>query len=506
MFLLFSAAASGANFLGVIFNFLTTRIIFDPVLAVQPGLLERLNSGQTLTITVSAVAFPAVFLIAYLHFLPTIRFARFAPGEAPDELIETVRRRAINTPILFALLAAIPWLAGPTIGLVGAGYDAISIRISTNGYMAGGIAVIASLFLTELVLRYYLAPRVFPEGRLRQVRGTVRLRLLTRMLLLAAAISFLPIVYYHLLLNAGAFQIAIGVDGAVALRNLSRFSALIAPIFILMSIGLTLVLARSFSTSLVAMETATEEIENGRYDRRIRVVSNDEIGVLGDAMNTMLGGLRDRARILDQFGRLVDPRIRDYLLGDPALLAGRRKQVVVFFSDIRQFTTLSERLPPEEVFALLNRHFTDTARIIAEYGGHVDKFIGDAVMAVFGLFDDRDPAVHCRLALDACLAIRAELERFNAARAAAGRDFLRIGMGLHTGLVLAGKLGSEERFDYTIIGDTVNVASRVEALTKKFETDLIVTDEVLTAAGATARASHLVQVRGREGGVRVHLL
>ena len=509
---LFSAAPIGANLFAVAFNFLITRIIFDPVTVLHPEFLERLSLNDQRVLFISGSAFPIITIISILYFLPLIRLGyRQAAiqkngGEVEPGLLTKARRRAINAPLLIPSLALLPWGLGATVAYAQPVEKALGTQLALNSLMAGAVAVITSLFLAELVLRTYIAPRLFRAGNLRGVPGGIVLRLSTRMLLLAAAICILPLSYYHLLLLAGNFQLSQGVAGDFIIRNLHAYSRFIAPVFGVLGLGLTVVLARSFAAPLRAMEKATERIEKGDHGSPVRVVSNDEIGVLGDSMNSMMAGLRDRARILDQFGRLVDPRIRDYLLDDGQRLAGRRKEVVVFFCDIRSFTALSERIPPEEVFTLLNGYFTVLADVIERFGGHVDKYIGDAVMAVFGLFDDRPMAHHCRQAHDACLAIRQELARFNAERAAAGSEAIRIGMGLHVGEVLAGKLGSEERFEYTVIGDTVNVASRIESLTKKFDTDLILTDSVLRNAGATANATYRVKVRGREEPITIHAL
>jgi len=188
---------------------------------------------------------------------------------------------------------------------------------------------------------------------------------------------------------------------------------------------------------------------------------------------------------------------------DELTLGGKRSLVTVMFSDIRGFTHYSENREPEEVVAVLNEYFTAMSAIILDHGGMIDKYVGDAIMAVFGApvakVDDASRA------LDAALQMLAALDELNARWDAEGRVPLRIGVALHTGEALAGNVGSIERMDYTVIGDTVNLAARVEELNKKYGTTLLATESTVEAAGSRF-ASRLVgetAIRGREQPIRI---
>ncbi len=167
------------------------------------------------------------------------------------------------------------------------------------------------------------------------------------------------------------------------------------------------------------------------------------------------------------FGQFVSAEVRDKIISEKNRLVGERKEVAVLFSDIRNFTAYSEANEPEQIVTQLNEYFERMVTCISAEGGTVDKFFGDAVMAVFGgLVDLENP---CDSALSAALAMRAALARANAAWAAEGLPAFENGIGLHFGPVLQGTIGSSARKEFTIIGDTVNLAARLEALTKEYD-------------------------------------
>ncbi|GBG27300.1 cGMP-specific 3',5'-cyclic phosphodiesterase [Hondaea fermentalgiana] len=172
-------------------------------------------------------------------------------------------------------------------------------------------------------------------------------------------------------------------------------------------------------------------------------------------------------KLRSTLNKYLAPDLVDHLLHDGQLkLGGTRQQVTILFSDIRGFTTFSEQVGAQEIFGTLNEYFSCMVEVITRYGGIVDKFIGDALMAVFGV-----PKQSEHDAYNACLAARAmetALSDFNAARRAKGKPIIKIGIGISTGEVYCGNIGSENRFEYTVIGDAVNVASRLESTTKEF--------------------------------------
>jgi adenylate cyclase len=185
---------------------------------------------------------------------------------------------------------------------------------------------------------------------------------------------------------------------------------------------------------------------------------------------------REKRRVKRLFSRYVSKDVFDQLMSDPskARLGGERREMTVLFSDIRGFTTFSEQGQPEAIVEQLNEYFSRMVHVIFEHRGTLDKFVGDAVMALFGApLDDPDHAEH---AVRAGLAMLVELEALNRRWAAEGRPTLAIGVGVNTGDMVAGNIGSDTIMSYTVIGDAVNLASRLESLNKQHGTSIIVSD------------------------------
>jgi adenylate cyclase len=183
----------------------------------------------------------------------------------------------------------------------------------------------------------------------------------------------------------------------------------------------------------------------------------------------MAGGLEEREKIRDVLHKVVSPEIAHELLQNGVALGGEVREVSVLFADIRGFTALSEKLPPTELIRLLNAYLGRMSHVIESEKGVIDKYIGDEVMAIFGTpLLQTDHAVH---AVTAATRMLEELRRFNAEEGQASP--LQIGIGIASGPVVAGNVGSPERLDYTVLGDTVNLASRLQGLTKEYKVPLI---------------------------------
>jgi adenylate cyclase len=231
---------------------------------------------------------------------------------------------------------------------------------------------------------------------------------------------------------------------------------------------------------------------------------------LTGAVGGYLRERRARARAVSLFGRFLNPGVVRQIVEQGETvesLSGRAREVTVLFSDIRGFTTLSESRPPQEVVALLNRYFERQVEVVFHHGGTLDKFIGDAIMAFWGApLDDPD---HARNAVAAALAMQEDLLEFKQqlrAEGAAFEDF-DIGIGLHSGAAVVGFIGAQRKLDYTAIGDAVNLASRVEGLTKGVARVLI-TRDTMRACGDNAdfrfAARGEFQVKGRAAAVELY--
>jgi adenylate cyclase len=185
---------------------------------------------------------------------------------------------------------------------------------------------------------------------------------------------------------------------------------------------------------------------------------------------------------------------------------GVEREVAVLFADLRAFTRMAEGRLPYDVVFVLNQYFEAMGQAIEEQGGRVDKFIGDGIMALFGV--DREPVTACREALAATRAMALALERLNQHLAHDLSEPLRIGIGLHAGPVILGEMGYRRATSLTAVGDTVNVAARLEALTKDFEAQLVVSARLAESAGVDLSAAELreIEIRGRRRPLRVRLV
>jgi class 3 adenylate cyclase len=275
---------------------------------------------------------------------------------------------------------------------------------------------------------------------------------------------------------------------------------------LLFSFAAVILLADSLVRPIRALVNTTKEIALGNFSVRSTVKTRDEIFTLANSFNDMAAGLQEREKIKETFGKFHSKAVVQKLLsGDGNKLGGERIPVTVFFSDIRGFTSSSESMTPEAVVEMLNEYLAEMVPIVELHDGVVDKFVGDAIMAVWGL-PEANPKMDAVRAVECCLGMREKLAELNARRESKGKPPLKIGMGLNSGVVIAGKIGSHTRMEYTVIGDTVNTASRMESATKDLETDLLVNES--TAALLPRDRFELVgpfevAAKGKSDGMRV---
>ncbi|MDC7222755.1 MAG: adenylate/guanylate cyclase domain-containing protein [Spirochaetales bacterium] len=207
-------------------------------------------------------------------------------------------------------------------------------------------------------------------------------------------------------------------------------------------------------------------IQEGDFSARLWPARQDELGLISSRVNDMAEGLLQREKLKESFGHFVSPEIAERIMeeydsGEDLRTHGEKKHVAVLMCDIRNFSGLSETMLPSDIAEMLNRYFDHMVGAIRREGGVVDKFIGDAVMAVFGLIsEEQDP---CYSAVRAALEMRKELKLFNEEQKKEGKHILNNGIGIHYGEVVASFLGSSERLEYTVIGPTVNMAARLES-------------------------------------------
>ena len=293
------------------------------------------------------------------------------------------------------------------------------------------------------------------------------------------------------------------------IHDLLYTSLILGGAFLPFSLFLTYLLAKWLASPIRVISDAAGRVRKRDFSVEISLNQKDEIGKLGETFNQMVKSIRTYSQELEDLNsayyKFVPKEFLDQLGVDSikniSLGHEVKKDMTVLFSDIRSFTTISESMPPEENFKFLNSYLNTAAPVIRTNGGFIDKYIGDAIMA---LFPD-DPSCAIQTGID----ILKTLEGYNSETAKKGWPPVRIGVGIHTGSLMMGTIGEDMRLQTTVIADAVNLASRLESLTKKLGVHIIVSRSALEraeSAGASFRTRFLgsVRVKGKTKGVEIH--
>ncbi|MBW7876308.1 MAG: adenylate/guanylate cyclase domain-containing protein [Candidatus Cloacimonetes bacterium] len=259
---------------------------------------------------------------------------------------------------------------------------------------------------------------------------------------------------------------------------------------------------RSLAEPLESLALRMDKVRSGDFSQRTSVLANDEIGRTKSHFNSMVFGLKQRNVLEDSINRYVGPEVTSHILSTGDLkLGGKETEVAILISDIRNFTRLSETMEPSDVMSLLNEYFAEAVSEIQSQGGVVNKYIGDSVLAIFGaplpLLRPADMAVR------AAIGMQMRLEEWNRERKKKGLLSIQTGIGIHYGPVVVGNLGSRNRLEYTVIGDTVNVASRIESMTKVLGASIVISDVTEKLLGEEVRKSvrlkafHNLKIKGK---------
>jgi adenylate cyclase len=292
-----------------------------------------------------------------------------------------------------------------------------------------------------------------------------------------------------------------------ALAPYQRIRSLLLGILLvafIVALILSQLIANTVTKPLSLLAKFTEKVNQGSYGATLTLNRRDEIGHLINSFNTMSIGLKERDKVRDLLGKIVSPEIASELLGKNIELGGEEKYVTVLFSDLRGFTSLSESLPPKELLSLLNRYLSVMSQCVEREGGVIDKYIGDAIMAIYGapLANEN----HADAAVRTGIAMRNALVELNCTLEKEGIAPLSIGIGINTGTVVAGNMGSEQRLNYSVIGDAVNLASRLESLTKIYGIDLIVSENTKEQSSSFSyQEIDTVKVKGKNRATRIFI-
>jgi class 3 adenylate cyclase len=450
-------------------------------------------------VEVAAVTAVAVLVLAYVIILPGLGRIHLADQWAAGHEVD--RARALDATYTWAREAVVRAMGANAIGLarllivVGAIAGASESRLVQYGIL-GAVFGAANLLV---------AVHSFVEAALRPVRVAIAGDTAIGDSLPRSRPTFAAWSSLSMLAAAFVFAVAGAALGAVFDR-VSEVPVLCVVIGCVLTVGFAvpITVGAVFSPSLRPIRDlakGTERVAAGDYSQRLPVVQDDDLGALAASFNRMQAGLAERQRLQAAFGTYVDPALAARLLeqGDD-IFTGERRQVTVMFVDVRDFTPFAEANTAEDTVSRLNALFEIVVPAVVDAGGHVNKFLGDGALAVFGA--PNDLADHADAAVGAAVLIhRLVAERF-------GGD-LRIGIGINTGVVIAGTIGGAGKLEFTLIGDTVNVAARVEQLTKTTGDAILLTQQCVDALasqppGLIDRGLHVV--KGKSASVQVFSL
>jgi adenylate cyclase len=430
--------------------------LLDLYVRLEPGQFWRI-----LGVTEAAVAveIAAALWVAFRHVRPADHWLR---GERTPETALAAWRALAGLPLdlirymrgLPVVLNIVPISIYLTIEIGGPFFPNVLVL------MAGVVVVLAyamflRFFAVELALRPLLeriscdVPDATDLGR-----ATVSLR--WRLLVGLPVINVIT----------GVAVVGLATDSP-SLRRLGVGVLLALGVAFTISLELSVLLLRSIVGPIDDLQSGTERVAAGDFSARVPVVASDETGRLAASFNQMVAGLQERARLREAFGAFVDPGLAERVLEEGTELEGEEVEVTVLFVDIRDFTAFAERASAREVVAELNRFYDYVVPLLVHHGGHANKFVGDGLLGVFGA-PDRLPD-HADRGVSAALQIAEVVEE-----AYVGE--LRVGIGVNSGPVVAGTLGGGGRVEFTVIGDTVNTAARVEEATRETGDVVLVTE------------------------------
>lgn len=368
-----------------------------------------------------------------------------------------------------------------------------SIRVS----LAGGLLL--AVFRNNYLLRFQ-----FEQIALRADCPSVEIQ--TSKSLVESTIHAVMIVYsiftFLVILALSSYLSTSGnYPQAMRARASSNVIADLIVIFLFHTLFSVLIAFESRRTLTIGVRAnldALNEIMDGKFDRRVPFFGRNEIGELAQAVNKVGTELSDKERIRSVFGKYLNPMIASKILKkSDGKLEGETKNAALFFMDIQGFTSLSEKNSPAQTVELLNHHFNCVVELLHKHNAIIDKFIGDAVLAYFDFENCETPA---------CSALAAAQEILTK-----GSSLLPFGIGLHFGVIVAGNIGSSERLEYTIIGDSVNTVTRIEGLTRGRQVRALLSDEFVRelrkeGAQPNLRKQELVQVKGRVEPIQLWIL
>lgn len=488
------------NLLGASLTFAYfTRIEVSLTLGTSPDMVGL--SARFFAVVVSIIIL-GEFLVGWTFFRPDRRFDEvLQEGDAAQ--IRLLVGRMVNLPLNIALLSGVGWVAaGGTfslapfiLGELDANQWPYGLRVFVGTVFVGAPFTVSFVyFVLERLLRNRLPGLVAPDC-LRSIPPSRILKVLPKMLFVCFMLGTVPVLVVGGVSLSQIYEIIAGRQALASfLSDSPRVIVFLLGLGTFASVALSLLLATSISEPLRVTTSALERVRRGDLDAYVPVLSNDEIGQLAEGFNRMVEGMRERELIRDAFGQYVSPEIAQEILGPGGINSrGEVRDITILVADLRKFTTLSEALDPHVIVEILNRYLESMTDIIVQHEGTIDEFTGDGILVFFGA--PRRIQNHPRRAVECALEMQRAMKQVNEANVLLGLPELSMGIGINSGELVVGNIGSAKRRKYGAVGTPINVAFRAEAETAGGEI-------IVTQATYDELADHLETVSIRERRVK----
>jgi adenylate cyclase len=480
--------------LGSAFNIWYNTTVIQPLL-VSPALKQRFFET---VVVYNFVVYPiGVFLWLSRIFSFRDLFHRLCAGLSVDSAsLVTTRRRLIHLPWFAAAICGVAWFLcipvfiGALLHVQNPLDPRLVMHLPISFCVSGFIAVTHSFFLVELASYWGLFPVFFRGERADLTPNVFTLSLRGRGMLWAVSASICPIASLLLLMFAPRSPTI----------NPEWFAVFVGVVGIAFGIFTALMMSCLVAKPIDQLRAAADAVSRGRFDVDLRVARADEFGRLLGEFDNMVRELRDKEKLRQTFGLHIGKRAAEQILAHDPGLSGVEEEITVMFVDMRSWTARTSVSAPSHVVEVMNDFFRVTVRVVEEkHRGMVNKYLGDGFMAIFGVGESGSN--HAGDAVAAGREILSAVRQLNNDLAAKGRAPIQIGIGIHSGPAIVGSIGSPQRLEFTAIGNTVNIASRMQGLTKTTGRPLLVTAAVRDRSGDSFSFEELPpqEVRGIDG-------
>lgn len=428
---------------------------------------------ETLRITLPTIFIGILISILFFSYLHKNLITYFFGSQKADHAFflsakANLQRELLNFPLI-AIAGFMLWM------LIGIGLSFFLYRMNTislqeaivhigfASLFSGSLVAIMQLNVNENIVQKRLSPYFLKDTRISDLSGIIKIPTYVRIQLLVFTTAIGPAIFIYLLYFFDEMK------NELLLFNLGFmvFNGLWQGGFLLSNI----------SQPIGQIAGKLERFRKGELEKDFKpILRTDALGQFSEMFDDLVKSIQERDYIRSTFSRYLDPILVNEVLSGRHELGGGEIEASVMFADIRGFTHLSENLDAQAVVQLLNNYFEEMVQEITFYNGIPDKFLGDGLLAVWGVPSGTQE--HAFKACQAAIAMLKRLENINQQRIAMNQTAIKVGIGIHTGKLIAGNIGSKKKMEYTVIGDTVNTSSRIEGMCKTLDVPLTISEDV----------------------------